>query len=212
MAFIRTTPEREVEGTAREMLERQRRRYGYLPNYAELFTDRPEILNLWADLLSGIRRHIAPRRFELVTFAAARSLGNAYCSLAHGQVLRDKHLSEAELRALARGDWSHFPDDEVAMMQLAQKLVRDSSQVAQADIDRLRELGLRDPEIFDVVATAAARAFFAKLIEALGAQPDPHLLRSDPELREQLCTPSGDDTNRQGPALWRGKESQPCPS
>jgi len=186
MAFIETTAPDETRGDARAMLSRQQSHYGYVPNYAKVFSDRAEIMNLWADLLAGIRKHIDPRRFELVTFAAAHELGSSYCALAHGAVLQKKFLSREEMRGLAEGDPDEFSDVEMAMMDLARKVIRDSSSVSQDDVDRLRRGGLGEDEIFDVVATAAARAFFAKLCDALGAEPDSSFMEMDEGLRERL--------------------------
>jgi uncharacterized peroxidase-related enzyme len=168
------------------MLERQQKSWGFVPNYAKVFSDRADIMNLWADLLSGIRRHVDPRLFELVTFAAAHELGNSYCALAHGKALRDRFLSAEEMRALVEGDTSVFSEAEIAAMDLARKVIADSSSVTAADVDRLRRAGLGENEIFDVVATAAARAFFAKLPDALGARPDASFLEMEEGLRERL--------------------------
>ncbi|MBW2422794.1 MAG: carboxymuconolactone decarboxylase family protein [Deltaproteobacteria bacterium] len=186
MAFIETTAPDETSGQARAMLERQQRSWGFVPNYAKVFSDRADIMDLWAALLAGIRRHIDPRRFELVTFAAALELGNSYCALAHGRTLQEKFLSAEEMKGLASGDTSGFPESERAMMALARKVIADSASVTQADIDRLRRSGLRDEEIFDVVATAAARAFFAKLPDALGVAPDSSFMEMDEALRASL--------------------------
>ena len=54
------------------------------------------------------------------------------------------------------------------------------------DLAELWLNGLGDAEIFDVVAVAAARAFFAKLVDALGVQPDADFLQIRRELRELL--------------------------
>jgi uncharacterized peroxidase-related enzyme len=186
MAFIETTAPNKTRGAARAMLERQQKHYGYVPNYAKVFSDRPDVMNLWANLLAGIRRHIDPRRFELVTFVAALELGSSYCALAHGQVLQNKILSPAEMRALAEGDTGSFSEAEAATMDLARKVITNSSSVTHEDVERLRRAGLQEGEIFDVVATAAARAFFAKLVDALGAEPDSTFMDLDDELRERL--------------------------
>lgn len=186
MAFIEATPFRAASGEAEAMFARQQAHFGYVPNYAKVFGDRPDIMNLWADLLAGIRRHVDPRRFELVTFAAALELGNSYCALAHGKVLQDRFLTREQMGALAAGDASSLPEAEVAMMDLARKVVSDSSSVTRRDVDRLRDHGLRDEEIFDVVAVAAARSFFARLVDALGALPDASYLELDEDLRERL--------------------------
>jgi uncharacterized peroxidase-related enzyme len=186
VAFIKTTAPDEASGDARAMYARQQERYGYVPNYAKVFCDRPDVMNLWADLLSGIRRNVDSRRFELVTLAAALELGSSYCSLAHAKVLGEKFLSEEELRSIAAGDTSTLSETEVVTMALARKVVADSSSVTRKDVDALRENGLSEDEIFDVVAVAAARAFFAKLVDALGTQPDSVFLQMQSGLRELL--------------------------
>ena len=43
----------------------------------------------------------------------------------------------------------------------------------QADVDQIRAMGLSDAEIADVVYAAAARAFFTRVLDGLGAQLDP---------------------------------------
>jgi AhpD family alkylhydroperoxidase len=168
------------------MYARQQAKYGYVPNYAKVFSHRPDIMPLWANLLAGIRRHIDPRRFELVTFAAAQALGSSSCTLAHGKALRG-FLPEEDIAALA----AHAPargvtPAEESMMRLARKVVRGGATVTASDIEELRGQGVGDAEIFDVVATAAGRAFFANLIEALGSRADPVFADMDHSLRAVL--------------------------
>lgn len=49
---------------------------------------------------------------------------------------------------------------DVAIMDLAEKIADDATTVQQADIDRLRFLGLADTDILDIVLATAARCFF----------------------------------------------------
>ena len=73
------------------------------------------------------------------------------------------------------------------MVELARKVARNASSVTAADVGALKEHGLSDAEIFDVVAAAAGRAFFAKLIEGLGAEADATFFDDIEEpLRESL--------------------------
>ncbi len=171
MAFISTIPPSEATGEVREMYERQQKSWGFVPNYAKVFCHRPEIMKLWADLLRGIRAHIDKRRFELVTLAAAHELHSSYCSLAHGEALSE-FLEQEGVKKLVGGDISDLSDAEQAMVKLARKVIRNSSSVTEADVAVLKEHGLSDGEIFDIVAAAAGRAFFASLVDALGAVPD----------------------------------------
>src|SRR5437762_1770711 len=52
-------------------------------------------------------------------------------------------------------------------------------------------------EIFDIAATAAARCFFSKLLDALGAEPDAAFAALEDDLKRQL-TP-GRPISRQAP-------------
>jgi alkylhydroperoxidase family enzyme len=140
----------------------------------------------WGQLLAEIRRPMDRRRFELVTFAAAHELRNSACALAHGRALRD-YLSDAQILALAAGREREVLDPaEQAMLRLARQVARDAASVTAADVGALRELGYTDAEVFDIVATAAGRAFFTKVLDGLGVQPDAPLGALDAPLRDAL--------------------------
>jgi hypothetical protein len=53
-------------------------------------------------------------------------------------------------------------------------------------VQALRDQGFTDTEIFDVAAAAAARCFFSKLLDALGAEPDAAFLQMEEDLRRRL--------------------------
>jgi alkylhydroperoxidase family enzyme len=80
------------------------------------------------------------------------------------------------------------PIDKVdtAVMELAEKVVDDATSVIPADIERLRELGLTDAEILDVVLAAAVRCFFSKTLDALCVEADARYWSLEPELRDAL--------------------------
>ena len=146
---------------------------------------RPEVYRAWQNLLNSIRSKMRLRRFELVTLAAA--LKCTYCILAHGAVLKKNFFSASELAEIAKdfGN-SGLPVEEVALMEFAQKVTLEPNQITSQDIDLLREKGLSDEEILDVVLTVTARNFMSKTLDALGAEPDAALMELEPELREAL--------------------------
>ena len=158
-------------------------------NYMRAFAHRPAVYAAWRQLLGAITADMDERRYELVTLAAAGSLRSSYCSLAHGQVLLERHVSEAELLTLAlEPDSPALTPVESAAMRFARKVVEDATAVSAADVAELRDLGLSDAEIFDIAAAAAARCFFSKTLDALGVQPDAEYAALSPELREALVT------------------------
>ena len=158
-------------------------------NMRSVFAHRPAVYAAWQQLLGAVTAEMDERRYELVTLAAAGSLRSSYCALAHGQVLLERHVSEAELLTLALDpDSAPITPVESAAMRLARKTVEDATSVSSEEIGELRELGLSDAEIFDIVAAAAARCFFSKTLDALGVQPDAEYAVLAPELREALVT------------------------
>ena len=84
------------------------------------------------------------------------------------------------------GPESPLEPGERAMMAFVEKIVLNADRITAADIEVLRSHGYRDEDIFDVAATAAARCFFSKLLDALGVQADSTFNDLDPALRRAL--------------------------
>lgn len=187
MTFIETVSESRATGAVADMYQRDREAYGELPNFTRAFSPRPGVYAAWRQLNEAIKANMELRRYELATLAAARRIGSSYCTLAHGSVLIDKFLGPDTVRALVDDDRAADLDAcDLAVMALADKTAQDATSVTQADIDRLRTLGLRDGDILDVVLTAAARCFFGKTLDAVGAQPDAKYSALEPGLRDTL--------------------------
>jgi uncharacterized peroxidase-related enzyme len=189
MTFIEPVPESGAPDAVAAMYATDRDSFGHLPNFARAFSHRPEAYAAWRQLNGAIKASMDLRRYELATLAAARRLRSSYCMLAHGSVLAERFMAPEEVAALAAGDASAGGLDEVdvAVMELADKVARDATSVTQADVDRLRALGLSDADVFDVVAAAAARCFFSTALDALGAQADARYAQTlDPALRDAL--------------------------
>lgn len=187
MTFIATIAPQEAEGAVAGLYETERETFGYLPNLVQAFSQRPEVYAAWRALIASINGGMDLRRYELVTVAAARRLRSSYCTLAHGSILADRFLGGDAVRALVdEGSAEGLDDVDVAVMELAAKVAGDATAVTGGDIDRLRSLGLSDAEIFDVVAAAAARSFFSKVLDGLGVAPDARFAALDAALRDAL--------------------------
>jgi len=187
MPFIGTIPAAQATGEVRTMYERQQNAWGYLPDYARVFSHRPEVMARWGRMLAEINRPVEPRRKEMMTLAAALELGHSGCSLAHGSALA-KLIGKQAVIAIARGaEHADISAAEQAMIRFARRVARDAVQITAGEVDELRRVhGLDDAEIFDIVAIVASRSFFTKVLDALGAQPDRPFLELDPDLREAL--------------------------
>jgi uncharacterized peroxidase-related enzyme len=154
-------------------------------NYERAFAERPEILAAWMQLNDAIKARMDPRRYELATLAAAQRLRSSYCCLAHGTVLAERF--DAPVREIARDHRAAGLEDvDVAVMDLAWRVVDDATAIGDEDLQQLRDLGLSEAEIMDVILAAAARCFFSKTLDALGVRPDASYHVLEPELLEVL--------------------------
>jgi uncharacterized peroxidase-related enzyme len=187
MTYIQTVPEVEARGPVAAMYESDRQAHGSLPNFAKAFSLRPDVYAAWKQLNGAIKGNMDLRRYELVTVAAARRLRSSYCALAHGSILLDKFLDAEELQAVASDHHDAGLDQvDVAVMDLADKVVGDATSVTEHDVERLRSLGLSDAEILDVVLAAAMRCFFSKTLDGLGVEPDAKFAKLEPGVRDAL--------------------------
>jgi uncharacterized peroxidase-related enzyme len=191
MAFIQMPPDQAGDDQIAELFADDQRTLGFVANYTTMFAHRPKVYAAWEQLKEAVKANMDLRRYELVTLAAARRMGSAYCSLAHGKVLRDNFYDAARLREIVidRHRAGLDPPD-VAVMDFAERVTADAGSVTATDVAALRAHGLSDGEILDVALAAALRCFFSKVVDAMGVEPDA-VYRTDlePELREVLTEP-----------------------
>ena len=187
MPFIETTRPEHATDSVADMYARQQAAWGYVPNYAKVFCHRPEAMARWGQLLAEIKRPMDRRTFELVTFVAAHELRNTACTLAHGKVLRE-FFSDENIVAIAAGKFDGVLNDaEAALVRFARQVAKDASRVTSGQVRALKDFGYSDAEIFDIAATAAGRAFFTKVLDALGVEPDAPFRNLEPSFRQPLA-------------------------
>lgn len=186
MTFIDVVPEGEAVGDVAAMYQRDMDTLGYVANYSRAFSHRPSVMEAWRQLNGAIRSTMEPRIYELATMAAALRLRSSYCSLAHGENLAELGSTEETVGIALDRRTSGLSAQELAIMDFAELVTDGADRVTQTDIEHLRDMGLGDAEIFDVAAAAAARCFFSKLLDSMGAQPDPAYAGLPVEMTEAL--------------------------
>jgi uncharacterized peroxidase-related enzyme len=171
--FIDTIPEEAAKGVLAEYYRLQKGAWGFLPNYAAAFSSRPEVAMAWDALNKTVRNGMDRRRFEIATIGAARALRSTYCTAAHSKFLRDVCDDEPAMTAIADDpSGASLSDQDRAVYRFAMQVAEDAASIEQSDVDRLRELGLSDGDVADVVFAAAARCFFTRVLDGLGARLD----------------------------------------
>ena len=187
MAFIKTIAANNATGAVHDMYQRQEDHWGYVPNYATVFSHRPEVMARWGKLLAEVRRPADDCRFELVTFTVASLLKHSACSLAHGAKLADFIGTDAVLAIADGKETDCLSDENVSIVRFARDIARDASAITSKQVDVLRcAFGLTEAEIFDIAAIASARCFFTKILDALGSETDAGLLAINKDLTDHF--------------------------
>ena len=188
MPFLTTIPPSEASGVLAELYDQDRATYGFVANHTQALSLHPDAVAAFRGLARAVKGRMDPRRFELVTVAAARELQSSYCLLSHTSALR--RLGTTDDRQLAAIATDHrdagLSDVEIAVMDYAGAVARAAPQVTETDVEVLRDHGLSDAEILDVALTVALRCFYSTLLDAVGAQADPAYAGVGDELRAAL--------------------------
>lgn len=179
---------RRVHGLRLELLSLSSGGLGSCPvstNQERAWAQRRDVQKAWVELNTAIKANMDLRRYELVTLAAARRLRSSYCALAHGRVLAEQLGAPVRQIVLDRRS-AGLDEADVAVMDLAERVVDDATSIGDAELRPLRDLGLTEVEIMDVVLAAAARCFYSKTLDGLGVRPDSSYSELDPELLDVL--------------------------
>jgi len=171
--FIDIVPEEAAEGALAEFYQQQKGAWGFLPNFAAVFSTRPDVAKAWSMLNKTVRDGMDRRRFEIATIGAARALRSTYCTAAHSKFLRDECEDETTMLAIAEDpSGAALSEQDRAVYEFAARVALDASSIGQSDVDALHALGLTDADVADIVFAAAARSFFTRVLDGLGAQLD----------------------------------------
>ncbi|WP_111720463.1 carboxymuconolactone decarboxylase family protein [Homoserinimonas sp. OAct 916] len=165
------TPE-ETDGLVADLYAAEISEIGYVPSHTRMMAVNPEAFRAFQQLVRAIVSQLGVRRFELATLAAADAVGSRACRYAHGRKSL-KLFEEEQLERIAR-DYHDalLSDADVALMDFAAKLSRDSASMTDADSLRLREMGFTDREVVDIALAASVRNYFSRALHALAVEVD----------------------------------------
>jgi uncharacterized peroxidase-related enzyme len=186
MGYLGTIDEGDARTDVQRMYAADRERQGYVSNYTRTFSLHPSAYAGWLALNGAIKGGMDLRRYELATMAAARRLRSSYCSMAHGKTITEQGmLGMDDLGRLMRGEpVEGLSEEDRQVVELAHKVAGEAADITEADLQPLRDLGLEDADILDVILAAAARCFFSTVLDATGTAPDAALVEHFP--RETL--------------------------
>ena len=177
LTWLHVPPEEDVPDEVKELWERPLERLGFVPNVLRVFALRPDHLLRWWDyydeLLRGDSGLTKPQR-EMIAVVVSAANRCHYCVVSHSAALRKLTEDPVLPDQLATNyRYAEIEPAERAMLDFAVKLTAASSECTEEDVQRLRDAGWSDEDVFDIAQVAAMFNFTNRLASGLGWRPNP---------------------------------------
>jgi uncharacterized peroxidase-related enzyme len=177
MAWIRTAPAEEMEGPLDELYRQDLDRLGFVMEATKTWSVRPELGLAYRAFEAAVMAApgLSARERRLIHLVVAQRIRSTYCVLVYAAALERDLGGPDGIRAVLR-DYrgAGLSEREVAVLDYA--LAVAVGHPTEADVERLRRLGLDDGAILHVAAVAALRLFGSRVYDALGVETDPFFL------------------------------------
>ena len=171
--------EESLDEDIRRYLRAAEERLGFVPNVLRAYTLRPAKFRTFTAFYNQLmtdEEDCRLTRLEREMIAVVVSSANRchYCLVAHGQAVRQLSGDPALGETLVT-NYRAAPLDprRQAMLDFAWKLTLAPDEIAEADRERLREVGFGDEEIFDICDVAACFNYTNRMADGLELVPNP---------------------------------------
>lgn len=150
---------------------------GFVPNVFRALGHRPDELRAFLDYHDALMTRdegLSKAERELVVVATSGANHCTYCVVAHGAILRVRSKDPELADRVAANPWRVELDERGrAIVDLSLALTREPELFSEADIEKAREAGLTDDEIWDVGAITAFFAASNRLAHMMALKPNP---------------------------------------
>jgi uncharacterized peroxidase-related enzyme len=178
--FFRIPDESELPERLQGLFAKARGTIGFVPNVFRSYSVRPERFSAWFAHYKQLHEpteHLDTADREMIAVVVSAYNRCTYCIVAHGHALAEALGADPAARILAdyiATNWRHAGLDErrSAICEYAEKLTARPHEATEADLHRLRAVGLSDDEVWDVAEIAAMYNFTNRMALALGQQPN----------------------------------------
>ena len=177
--------ESEIDESIRPIIEQSKRQKGYLEHWINVLALNPDTLKrcvaYFESLFNPNKGGLSPSERELIAVVVSAENGCVYCETHHTKGLAHELNDPIRARRIALG-YDHVPDlnpRERAFADLATKITHDPKSVTEEDINNLRNLGLDDSEILNVIEIAAFFNYTNRVGIALNNSPEDQLFQLD---------------------------------
>ncbi|WP_157202590.1 carboxymuconolactone decarboxylase family protein [Calidithermus chliarophilus] len=151
----------------------------FVPNSMRVLANSPAVFKIyWAFLRASLEHSSLPQSLQsIILYAIAERRNCEYCSAWNELSCRTLGIDEQTLAGVVEDLGNVSPERLQAILQFAIKASLHPKELSAEDYQRLREEGLSDEEIVEIVFMAAVAAMNDTLADALKIDVDPHVAR-----------------------------------
>ena len=149
---------------------------GFVPNVFLALAHRPDEFRAffaYHDALMEKESGLTKAEREMIVVATSAANQCLYCVVAHGAILRIRGknplLSDQVATNYRKAD---ITPRQVAMLDFAMKVSRESERVGEADFAAMRAAGFTEEDIWDAGAVAALFALSNRMANLTGMRPN----------------------------------------
>lgn len=155
---------------------------GFLMNLTHVWAWRPDVYEGFAQLRNQLTSNstLSKRELAVIVSATASALGDSYCALAWGTTLAKQSQPEVAAAVIRNTEDEAMTARDRALAAWARTVAKNPVGAQAADVQALRDAGFSEREIVEATLFAAFRIAFSTVNNALGAHPDPELVRNAP--------------------------------
>lgn len=158
------------------LFKKVKQKIGFVPNVFRVYSYRPERLSTWFSHFKQLHEptdNLNAAEREMIAVAVSMTNGCLYCLVAHGAALREA-LGDPIKADRITIDYKRAGLDTrmEAVLDFAVKLTIAPDECLEEDIVHLKNTGLTQEEVWDVIEIAAMYNFTNRMASATGMLPN----------------------------------------
>lgn len=158
MSRIPTLSLETATGKSQQLLQTVQNKLGMVPNLMKVLANSPAALEAYLQFSGALQGGVLPAKTrEQIALTVGQANSCQYCLSAHSALGKKAGLTPEQVRDARLG---HATDDKSqTILQFANKIVDQRGRVTDDDLAELRQAGVTDAEIAEIVANTALNIF-----------------------------------------------------
>ena len=153
---------------------KQKMQIPFVPNLLKAIAASPPMLNFFWDFWSSsIRNRTIPEAlFGMIGYAISSHRNCRYCAANSELTCRRLGVDDETLAKLVKDLGNVNPQRVRAIMEFALKVANNAQSLVKADYDNLRDQGVTEDEIIEIIMAAATGLFLTVVADTLQIEVD----------------------------------------